>query len=601
MKNTKLYPFERNRYYSGKMLTSSDFWAEQTYFNNKRRFINNLMYGAGIVCGCGVFSLDDLSILVESGAAIDGLGREIVVESSVVKKLSAIEGFESLKSDEVCLCLRYREDPVHAVYTPGQGDSGGEQDYEYNRITESFDLFLMDKEDDPAEYELESEFFTGMVLLENEDFTVRLTMPATVCRGRNVKLELSVEKNSSENRSLTYRGILQTPVFLTPDGSHELKIGVKNISLAEGDTVVREYWLHTQNSSVLESSIVVESGQARASVDGKEIETLSGLAMNVTLTDMRPQDLVSREIGHISLEMKSMGGVKDYVCLADLKLTRTQNAYIIEEILEKGVKNYIQAPAQEGLRTRYLEYFTKEADICRAAPGGTAKPKAEGAASWQGRAVEAASGVLEIPLGENARRGDIHYSGEIMHGLGKGNVYVEIGYEYIAEDPALGTNSRNTVYGNPKLFDNEQLSAVNVETAVKVMTDKGSFIVAAKLLENVSYLSLTYRWVAIRFPAGNDLGLMDQYNGKSISVDTPTVVMGVRENHYFHVRYNNMEPCSIAYEMTEPGSGEITSDGVYTSPSREGVYEIRVYCVDMPLICTYAYAIVKKEGKEPEN
>ncbi|MCD7738840.1 MAG: hypothetical protein LUH58_07355, partial [Lachnospiraceae bacterium] len=196
---------------------------------------------------------------------------------------------------------------------------------------------------------------------------------------------------------------------------------------------------------------------------------------------------------------------------------------------------------------------------------------------------------------------DIRYSGEIMHGLGKGNVYVEIGYEYIAEDPALGMNSKNTVYGNPKLFDKEQISAVDVETAVKVMADKGSFVVAAKLQENVNFLSLTYRWVAIRFPAGNDLGIAENYTGKSISVDTPTVVMGVRENHYFHVRYNNMEPCSIAYEMTEPGSGEITSDGVYTSPSREGVYEIRVFCVDMPMICTYAYAIVKKEAEEPEK
>ena len=67
MNNTKLYPFERNRYYSGKMLTSSDFQAEQTYFNNKRRFINSLMYGSGVVCGFGVFSLDDLSVLIESG------------------------------------------------------------------------------------------------------------------------------------------------------------------------------------------------------------------------------------------------------------------------------------------------------------------------------------------------------------------------------------------------------------------------------------------------------------------------------------------------------------------------------------------------------
>ena len=136
MKNTKLYPFERNRYYAGKMLTSSDFQAEQTYFNNKRRFINNLMYGSGVVCGCGVFSLDDLSILVESGVAIDGMGREIVMESSVVKKLSAIEGFESLESNLACLCLRYKEDPVHTVYTMNQGTADQGKEYEYNRISE---------------------------------------------------------------------------------------------------------------------------------------------------------------------------------------------------------------------------------------------------------------------------------------------------------------------------------------------------------------------------------------------------------------------------------------------------------------------------------
>ena len=96
MNNNQIYPFERNRYYPGKMLTSADFQAEQNYFNNKRRFLNNMMYGAGINSGCGVFSRDDRSLLVESGAAIDGLGRVIVIESSVVKKLSSIEGFDQL-------------------------------------------------------------------------------------------------------------------------------------------------------------------------------------------------------------------------------------------------------------------------------------------------------------------------------------------------------------------------------------------------------------------------------------------------------------------------------------------------------------------------
>ena len=75
------------------------------------------------------------------------------------------------------------------------------------------------------------------------------------------------------------------------------------------------------------------------------------------------------------------------------------------------------------------------------------------------------------------------------------------------------------------------------------------------------------------------------------------MVLGTKESFYFNVRFHNMEPCSVTYELTEPGSGEITLDGVYTAPAREGVYEIRIFCTDMPVLCTYAYAVVKNKIK----
>ena len=598
MKNTKLYPFERNRYYSGKMLTSSDFQAEQTYFNNKRRFINNLMYGSGVVCGCGVFSLDDLSLLVESGVAIDGTGREIVIESSVVKKLSAIEGFEDLNTNLASLCLRYQEEPVHTVYTTNQGAGEDGQEYEYNRINEGYQLFLMDSAAAGGEFAMEAEFLTDAALFESDDFTVKLVMPATVCRGRNVKLTVQVEKISAENKKLTYHGVIQTPVFLTADGGHEFELDLEDISLEEGGCFRRDFWLQVQDVDMVDTSVLLKSGSARAYLDEMAVEAASSCSLKVMLTDGSPYELVNREIGRISLEMRNMGGVRDYIRLADLRLVRTESAYIIEEVIENGVKNYIVSPAQEMLRSEYMEYFDKDPEIARASavPAVSSRDLEGSTADFQG--PEVATGVLEIPLGESARKGDIRYSGEIMHGLGKGNVYVEIGYEYIADDPVMGSGTKNTIYGNPNLFEGDQKTAVNAETAVKVMNDKGSFVVAARLLENVNYLVLTYRWVAIKFPAGNDLGLAADYRDKSISTDTPTVVMGTKESHYFHVQYNNMESCSVAYELTEPGSGEITPDGIYTAPAREGVYEIRIYCIDMPVICTYAYAIVKKTGFE---
>ena len=51
------------RYYVGKLLTSADFQAEQTYNDHKRRFLNEMMFGSGIVCGLGVYSLDDLAVI----------------------------------------------------------------------------------------------------------------------------------------------------------------------------------------------------------------------------------------------------------------------------------------------------------------------------------------------------------------------------------------------------------------------------------------------------------------------------------------------------------------------------------------------------------
>ena len=213
-------------------------------------------------------------------------------------------------------------------------------------------------------------------------------------------------------------------------------------------------------------------------------------------------------------------------------------------------------------------------------------------------APQIATGTVEIPLDENTRRGDICYSGEIVHGLGGGNVYVEVGYEYIHEDDVIGENSKSTIYGNPDIFGDSQRTVVHAETAVKVLNDKGSFVVGVRLLENVDYLFLTYRWVAIKFPGGGELGLTEDTTDMSISPETPTVRMGTKENHYFGVRFHNTEKCSLTYELTEPDSGEITADGIYTAPSKPGVYEIRIYCTDKRNVCTYAYAIVEKKGYE---
>ncbi len=599
MRNNELIPFERNRYYTGKMLTSADFEAEQAYLNNKRRFLNQMVTGAGIVCGLGVVSLDDQSLMIESGMAIDDTGREIVVDSSVVKKLSAITGFEELTSDHVSLCLRYREEPVHAVYAVNRQD--GEKEYEYNRIKEGYELFVSDTAGLVENYEADTEFYTGGRLFENQDYVIRLRMPAVVCAGHYVKLEVEAEKLSDRSVKLYYEGVLQAPALSASDGEQELKIFLDNIQLSRGKKAVREYWMLAQEDELEDTSVLLRPGSGRAVIGGVETPADFELGCRVSVSGRKPEELALTESGRVSMELRSMGRRADYIRLADLELVRTEAAYLIEKVAETGRGAYLPTMREERQRREFEGFFSRRLPFYEKKDRAQIRPDTGAVqAAAEGKMPRIETGIVEIPLGGSARRGDICYSGEIMHGLGRGNVYVEVGYEYLEEDPALKQDTRVTVYGNPELFPSARMRQVSAEAAVKVLNDKGSFVVAVRLLQDVDYLMLTYRWVAVRYDGQEEDRSVEYASGRSISAVTPTVVLGTKESYYFQVRFNNMKNCSLSYEMTEPESGEVTPDGVYTAPAREGVYELRIYCTDMPLICTYAYAIVKKKTMEEE-
>ncbi|MEG1366390.1 MAG: hypothetical protein RSC96_04150, partial [Oscillospiraceae bacterium] len=142
MQNRKYYPFERNSYYSGKLLTARDFEAEQRYFNDKRRFLNRLEGAGGIASGLGVIMADDASVILQAGCAMDASGREIVVAETQVIKLSTIEGFGELTTQSAFLGISYDEQAVDEVYSVMNDDTGGEH---YNKMREQYKLTLLDE------------------------------------------------------------------------------------------------------------------------------------------------------------------------------------------------------------------------------------------------------------------------------------------------------------------------------------------------------------------------------------------------------------------------------------------------------------------------
>ena len=144
--NTDFFPLERNRYFYGKLLTVRDFELEQKYTRSAAQLMHRLVFGAGVVCGLGVSAGDDSTLLIESGMAIDYLGRMVAVEEPLLRKLQMIDGQETLHDQESAyLCLKYQEtdlEPVNAV-----GASSGES-RQCNITREGARLFLTAEEPD---------------------------------------------------------------------------------------------------------------------------------------------------------------------------------------------------------------------------------------------------------------------------------------------------------------------------------------------------------------------------------------------------------------------------------------------------------------------
>jgi hypothetical protein len=146
--------YKRVRYFHGMLLTERDFQEEQIYHQEKRRLLNRMLHGWGIVCGLGVKPTkpESSKIVISPGMALDCLGNEIVVCNDFevdLKKLPSLCPDTSAGDKDPCaerqtedckyyIGIKYTEaptDPV-AVYLPG--GSCEEKTCEYSRTREGF-------------------------------------------------------------------------------------------------------------------------------------------------------------------------------------------------------------------------------------------------------------------------------------------------------------------------------------------------------------------------------------------------------------------------------------------------------------------------------
>lgn len=596
MGNGKLYPFERNRFYSGKLLTSYDFEWEQQYFNDKRSFLNRMYYGWGIVNGLQTYAIDDFSIMVESGFALDSMGRELVSPESLVKRLSAIAGFNATKTSQLALCVRYREERTTPVYSVGK--NGAQDGFEYNRIAEGCELLLLDDADYLPYLEPQVDYLCRRELLCTEDYRLTLFIPSVISTRAPVRLAVEVVKLTDGEADFSLEGVIRAPGFLTDNGQKEIIVSVPHIRLEKGQRRREEYTLRMENVKNKQATLAVKPEGMTAWIGGKAYHPGEDVVVKLDARDASPQELLFQCVSGVSLEKHFEAVGNGCIKLATITIARATGAYIIEEInAEEGVRRVL-TPQSRFYVERFLRWFDLPETPDRESAPLLYQPAlpASGGAAVPRKQTIFSTGVVEIPLELHARGGQIYYSDEVMHRLGQGNVYVEIGVEYADSEGVGREKTRHTIYGESRLFSENGKEQPVFTHAVRTDAQRGTFTVAIELQDAADMLILPLRWFAFKLPDADQHTKIDSGGNKSIFVEPSTVTLAPRETYCVQTRFVNLEPAVCRYELTGKNSGEITSDGVYTAPSSEGVYEIKISVIQEPSVYTYLYIVVTRKG-----
>lgn len=509
MQNSRYYPFERNRYFYGKLLTVRDFEAEQNYVMDKRRLMNRLLFGSGIITGLKVDKIDFHTISIQSGAALDNLGREIIVPAPITTRLSLLDGFAQNDSNrELYLCLAYSErgrEPVHTLER--NNESIGELS-EHNRVQEAYQLVL---KDDPTEFEQ----YGTMQLKEQrvhfyQDEYVKMFMkgPKYVQAGIPFDLHIYVVKANAEAQVIL-DSRLETDGVQLQSGSDRLTYN------DSGNSTRKEYRIDSQFIARKNGDqAMIRIVDATIRVDGQAISIREEIKFPIEVIE-QPDQKLWQNYSERSLE-DALDNHPAMICLAKISLIRSRSTYSIDQVdpvpfgdfvrntsdlyrlgLLKGTNELLDSPVVQA-NTVPLPTFESPVSKIDAYVDQEEEPEFLQDRASEHNVQQVRSGVIELAFSGNRShnvlfsKGENVVSEEIEHGLGAGSVYLTVG---------LWEEEAGKIFaGNQDVFDHTpyESSLPQVKLGTVQYPEKGTFRIGAKVFVPSGAATLRIQWWAVK-------------------------------------------------------------------------------------------------------
>lgn len=571
MKNLKSFPFERNRYFYGKLLSVEDFETEQKYFNDKRRTINRFLFGSGVVCGLGVVEVDDESISVERGLALDFAGREIVLDEPAVRKITELEGYGGEQdADYYYLCLEYREEAAELMHNVA--GTAGKNSSEYNKYKEGYRLFVTREEP-------EREIFTPSRLYEERNTVYRghgiqisQVLPRFLEQGKEAVLRVEIECAGQKDVSFEYELDLS---FLTSGEGSRAHVSFHQQEMQERYQLEIPIKAAGVPDVQAEASLVKDS--FRIQIGGREYRDAGGCVSRAAISGLDGYEALQEQYYKTAMDYIMGNTFQQGIYLAKIQVVRAGGVCLIEHI----------EPLPFGQKIMHTELSS--AMIGRLADDVKRLKQSvmSGVAGKQGeegeKPLRAAYGEVVFEVGQ-MRAGEILYSDEIVHGLGFGPVTIELSYEVesgFAKDSQI-------MFGDASLFQSP--SGFTASLGAKLEPAEGTFEIGMRIVKNGNAKRVRVHWTALRNEIRKPLSAKKKHI--FIQPDNPNVFVG--ESVVFTAVLEGFTDERLKWKVKDSNGGTINKNGKYTAPQTPGIFHITVSSTAFPKVQASTFVVVRE-------
>ena len=519
---------QRNRYYHGKMLRSEDFICEQRYLLDQIKERTHLMLGEGILYGLHISRQSKEALQISAGSAVDAKGNYIHLEQNLTIMLEELSGFSRLNANAGWITLHYKEAAIDKEFVEFPS---ADQHEEYGKWEDGYELRIQKLR--LPDY-LEEELFQEQVVYEDSYRKLYLHIPRILPQAGDVQLPLFIEQKQETAVELSMT--LRSPLYHIQ--SIELSTKQKQtkcsmvIPLKRNEQAGGHYAMFHIDQLKLENRLVSPSCASF------EIEIAEHIEQAVTTRFLKKPFVFQKELvlGYVDFCFQ-----KDHLEIQRVEETgrlecqRPQLDMVVNEFQRKL---HWSPPEQHD------KYFAESPQ------------------------TKEACGILSFQCDSQH---PVFYSDEISHGLGPGEVQLQLSLE-LHENADAQEYQRQVISGDSSLFQKE-----DIRWAVRSYPWTGCFQAAVAVPEDCFEQKLCLHWYAKAW----DMKQNEEKENRLLRLEPSTLTCKPQDICHFTAVFEKEDDSKeVRYSLDERSGGELQEDGTFIAGHTCGLYQIRAYYHD---------------------